>query len=160
MFCNARLYTKLHGVISRRIVIGTYESVGTVDCVQPCAASAVRCLTATPYWLIQASHTSHFFCRVAHEGCDCSFPGVLNACLMWRAMGNDRVIMNWFHLILYISSFLISWPPAFAVFFLLRYVNHLELRLQVRDFELTWSPILITSFSLFVTAFDESGKIT
>jgi len=32
----------------------------------------------------------------------------LNACLMWKAMRNDTVIMNWFHLILYISSFLIS----------------------------------------------------
>jgi hypothetical protein len=75
---NARMYIKLHGVISLLIVIRTYESAVTPGRVQPCATSVVRCLAATPYWLIQAALTSPFvFFFVVHEGSDCSFPSVL-----------------------------------------------------------------------------------
>jgi len=53
-------------------------------------------------------HFPIFFAECLMKAVIVRFLVYLNACLMWGAVRNDRVIMNWFHLILYISSFLIS----------------------------------------------------
>jgi len=73
-------------------------------CCQRSALSRRRVILADTFF----THFPIFFAEWFMKASDCSFPGVLNACLMWRAMRNDRVIVNWFHLVLYISSFFIS----------------------------------------------------